>query len=239
MRAGPAVLAAAAILAGVAHGEGEEGGPKEKGAAPSSDPGHVSHHGLVLSGGGKARPVSMTSDRKEEVREIKPHDLITVRIKDGYAFVKSAKLTTDNKYDTKFSINKMFNITPGAGGSNVVARPTAGDKPAIDITSERKGDDSGSTGSKQSLDVILTAHVVEVYPNHTFSFEATQVTEQDENKMSITLFGIARVQDLSADNLLAGERVDSKQISVKNDGPVARMGKRGWFVKLLDLLWPF
>ena len=176
---------------------------------------------------------------KEEVREIHPHDLVTVRIKDGYSFVNSAKLTTDDKDDTKFSINKFFNITTGGSGSTLVARPTAADKPAIDITSERKHDGSGSGATKQSIEVILTGHVVEVFPNHTFSFEAVRVIEQDENRMSITVFGIARVQDLTADNLLTGERLDSKQISVKNEGPVARMAKRGWLVKILDVLWPF
>ncbi len=186
-----------------------------------------------------AKAASLTSDKKDEIREIHPHDLVTVRIKDGYSFVKSAKLTTDDKDDTKFTVNKFFNITNGGGGSTTVARPTATDKPSIDLSSERKHDGSGSTGTKENLDVILTGHVVEVYPNHTFSFEATRVMEQDENRMTITVFGIARAQDLTPDNLLAGERLDGKQISVKNDGPVSRMAKRGWLVKILDLLWPF
>ena len=57
--------------------------------------------------------------------------------------------------------------------------------------------------------------------------------------MTMTVFGIGRVQDLSPENVLAGERLDSKKISVKNDGPVARMAQRGWLVKILDFLWPF
>ncbi len=199
--------------------------------------------GLVFYGGrgGKDKPAapSLTADRKEELREIKPHDLITLRVRDGYSFVKSAKLSTDIKDDTKFSINKFFNITNGGSGSTLVARPTAESKPSIDLTSERKHEGAGNTTNKQNVEVILTGHVVDVYPNHTFSFEATQSTEQDENRMTITVMGIARVQDLSADNLLAGERVDSKRISVTNDGPVARMAKRGWLVKILDAVWPF
>ena len=213
---------AALLLSGAALAEGEGDG-----------------HGLVYYGRQGAKASSLTSDRKPEVREVHVHDLVTVRIKDGYSFVNSAKLTTDNKDDTKFTINKMFNITGGEGGHDLVARPTATDKPSIDLTSERKHDSKGDTSARQSLDVILTGHVVEVFPNSTFSFEAVRVTEQDENKMTITVFGIARAQDLSPDNLLSGERLDSKQISVVNEGPVARTAKRGWLVKILDFLWPF
>ena len=233
------------LLATFAHAGPQDAAPAEQAPAKASaapeeaEADHVEHHGLVLSGAGKAQAVSMTSDRKPEVREIKPHDLVTLQINDAYSFVKSANLTTDNKYDTKFTVNKFFNITSGADGSSQVARPTASSKPSIDLTSERKGDDKGTTGANQKIQVRLSGHVVEVYPNHTFSFEATQETEQDENRMTMTVFGIARVQDISPDNVLSGERLDSKKISVTNDGPVARMAKRGWFVKLLDIFWPF
>ena len=195
--------------------------------------------GLLFYGEEDARASSTTSDKGEVLRQIQPHDLVTVRIKDVYSFLNNTQLTTDNKYDTNFAINKFFNITEGAGGSNQVARPTALDKPEIDIKSERKSDNNGKTGTKQAIEAVITGHVVEVYPNHTFSFEATQTTENGENKMAMTLFGVVRVQDISPDNVVLGERLDSKNFSVKSDGPVARMAKRGWFTKILDLLWPF
>ena len=162
-----------------------------------------------------------------------------MRIRDVFSFLNNTQLTTDNKYDVNFAVNKFFNITEGAGGSGQVARPTALDKPEIDIKSERKSDNTGKVGTKQTVEAVITGHVVEVYPNHTFSFEATTSTEKDENKMSMTLFGVARVQDISADNVVLGERLDNKQFSVKSEGSTARMANRGWFVKLLDFVWPF
>ena len=195
--------------------------------------------GVLFYGQEDAKAASATTDKGEVLRDVHPHDLVTVRIKDVFSFMNNTQLTTDNKYDTNFAINKFFNITEGAGGSGQVARPTAGDKPSIDVTSELKGDKSGKVVGKQTMEAVITGHVVEVYPNHTFSFEATTSTEKDENKMSMTLFGVARVQDISEANVVLGERLDNKQFSVKSEGSTARMAERGWFVKILDFLWPF
>ena len=195
--------------------------------------------GVLFYGEQDAKASSQTADKGEVVRDVHPHDLVTVRIRDVFSFLNNTQLTTDNKYDTNFAINKFFNITEGAGGSGQVARPTAGDKPSIDVTSELKGDKSGKVVGKQTMEAVITGHVVEVYPNHTFSFEATTTTEKDENKMSMTLFGVARVQDISEANVVLGERLDNKQFSVKSEGSTARMAERGWFVRLLDFVWPF
>ena len=234
MRTRTRMMAAGMALAFCGGIRGEEARPAEAPAAeaPAGD-------GLVFYNEDDAKTSSLTSEKPEAKRDIKPHDLVTVKIKDVYSFLSNTKLNQDNKYDTKFSVNKFFNITEGGGGSGQVLRPTAGDKPEIDVSSERKLDNTGGTTQKQAIEAMITGHVVEVYPNHTFSFEATQTVEQDENRMTMTLFGIARVEDISPANVVLGERLDGKQFSVKNDGPVARMGKRGWFVRLFDALWPF
>ena len=193
--------------------------------------------GVLFYGEKGAKASSLTAEKAP--KDVQPHDLVTVRIKDVHSFLNNTKLLANNKYDTSFEINKFFNLTTGAGGSTTVARPTAGDKPAIDISSERKLDNVGSVNNRQVVEAVITGRVVEVYPNRTFSFEATQVTELDETKTTMTLFGVARVQDLSPDNVVMGERLDGKQFSIKTEGPASRMSKRGWFVKLLDAVWPF
>ena len=226
------LLSGACLAAALASGEE----PKEKeGKAEAGQQGR----GVAFYGEQDARASSLTAERKEEMKEVQPHDLITVKIKDVASFMSNAKLSTDNKNDTKFSVNKFFNITNGAEGSNQVLRPTAKDKPAIDLSSERKQDNTGATSQKQAIEAMITGHVVQVYPNHTFSFEAVQVTESDENKMTMTLFGIARVQDIGTDNILPGERLDGKQFSMKTEGPVSKQAKRGWASKIVDALWPF
>ena len=235
------ILGASLAFAAITHGDEprEAAAGKMEGAAKTEATGRGGRGVIFIGGEDDARTSSVTAERKEELKAVHPHDLVTVRIKDVYSFLNTTKLSTDNKNDTKFSVNKFFNITGGADGSTNVLRPTAGDKPSIDLSSELKRDQTGSGAQKQAIEAIITGHVVEVYPNHTFSFEATQVTENDENKMTMTLFGIARVQDLGADNVLAGERLDGKQFSVKTDGPVARQAKRGWAGKIVDALWPF
>ena len=125
-------------LAFAALASGEE--PKEGG------------RGVLFYGEGDAKASSMTAERKEELKAVQPHDLVTVRIKDVSSFMKNTKLSTDNKHDTKFSVNKFFNITTGSEGSNQVLRPTAGDKPAIDLSSELKRDQTGATSQKQAIE---------------------------------------------------------------------------------------
>lgn len=195
--------------------------------------------GVLFYGKADAKASSATADKKDPPPRVKPHDLVTVRIKDIYSFRRSSQLSTDVKNDTKFNINKFFNITEGKDGRSKVLRPTALDKPAIELSSQQKQDNKGTGAQGQAIEAMVTAHVVQVYPNGTFSLESVQVTENDEEKLTMTLFGIARVDDLSADNVLAGERLDGKCFSVKTEGPVSRTGKRGWAKKILDAVWPF
>lgn len=210
--------------------------PAEEAAKDGKDGGKA---GLVFYGEEDAKASSMTSDKPEAPKAIQPHDLVTVKIKDVYSFLNNTKLNTSSKSETELAINSFFKIGEGGEGRTKVLMPTALDKPKIDVSGERKLDNTGSTAQKQAIEAMITGHVLEVYPNHTFSFEATQSVEQDENTMTMTLFGIARVEDISPDNVVLGERLDSKQFSVKNDGPTARMGKRGWLTKIVDVVWPF
>jgi flagellar L-ring protein precursor FlgH len=229
------LLLAGPLPAGEAAKDKEDGG-KDGGKDGEKDGGK---DGLVFYGEADAKASSMTSDKPETPKAIRPHDLVTVKIKDVYSFLNNTTLNTSSKSETELAIDSFFKITSGKGGRGWDLTPSASDKPKIEVSGERKQDNTGRTAQKQAIEAMITGHVLEVYPNHTFSFEATQAVEQDENTMTMTLFGIARVEDISPDNVVLGERLDSKQFSVKNDGPVARMGKRGWLTKILDLVWPF
>ena len=208
-------------------------------AALAEEPVPVQGDGLVFYGEEDAKASSLTSEKPEPPRDLKPHDLVTVKIKDVYSFLNNTKLNTSTKSETDLAINSFFRISSGKDRKSSDLTPSAADKPSIELESERKQDNSGATAQKQAIEAMITGHVLEVFPNHTFSFEATQMIEQDENVMTMTLFGIARIEDVSPQNLVLGERLDSKQFSVKNDGPVARMGKRSWLGKILDVVWPF
>lgn len=195
--------------------------------------------GLLFYGEQDAKGSSLTSEKAPTIKHVQPHDLVTIRIKDVYSFLNNTKLNTSTKSENEFAIDSFFRISAGKDGRTLDLTPSALDKPKIDVNSERKLDNAGSTGQKQAVEAIITGHVVEVYPNNTFSFEATQMVEQDDNKMTMTLFGIVRFDDVGPDNVVLGERIDQKQFSVKNEGPVARMGKQGWLAKILDVVWPF
>ena len=209
------------------------------GPLPAGEDAKGGEDGLVFYGEADARASSMTSDKPEAPKAIQPHDLVTVKIKDVYSFLNNTKLTARSKSENEFAIDSFFRISNGKDRRTMDLTPSAADKPKIDVSGERKLDNTGSTAQKQAIEAMITGHVVEVYPNHTFSFEATQSVEQDENTMTMTLFGIARVEDVGADNVVPGERLDSKQFSVKNDGPTARMARRGWLTRILDVVWPF
>jgi len=58
-------------------------------------------------------------------------------------------------------------------------------------------------------------------------------------RMTMVLTGLARSQDIDADNTVASTRLADARIHYKTDGNVSNWSKPGWFWKIFQVINPF
>ncbi len=76
-------------------------------------------------------------------------------------------------------------------------------------------------------------------PNGVLVLEARARIEHDDELSTITLTGICRKEDVTADNTVLSTQIANKHTVVENSGALRATSTRGWIPKLLDLLRPF
>ena len=65
-----------------------------------------------------------------------------------------------------------------------------------------------------------------------------EVRVNHENQI-ITLTGMVRPRDISADNVIMSTYIADARISYSGSGIVNDKQRPGWLVRLLDNIWPF
>ncbi|HUW34844.1 MAG TPA: flagellar basal body L-ring protein FlgH [Planctomycetota bacterium] len=158
-------------------------------------------------------------------------DLLTVLIDERAAVSKEANRSLSKENSTDFGVD-AFSLF-GLKNNN------SSNMPALKWDSKK--DFAGETEFK-STDTFtkrLTVTVKEVLPNGNLLIEGRRniTTSGDETTMTIT--GIVRPEDISANNSVPSELVADAKITYDGDGPSEQNTRRGWFTKLLDIIWPF
>ena len=69
--------------------------------------------------------------------------------------------------------------------------------------------------------------------------EARAQVQHDDEVSVITLTGICRKEDVTADNTVLSTQIADKYVSVENEGALREASTRGWIIKLIDLVKPF
>ena len=176
---------------------------------------------------GKNPPGNMFADTKAR----KAGDLLTVQIDERAEVSKNSDRT----------LNKENNVDLGVDAFSIFGakNDTASNLPAVkwDATKDFKGE--AEYKSSDTLTKRLTVTVKEVLPNANLLIEGRRqiTTSGDETTMTIT--GIVRPEDIRADNSVPSELVADAKISYSGSGPADQTTSKGWFAKILDVIWPF
>jgi flagellar L-ring protein precursor FlgH len=101
--------------------------------------------------------------------------------------------------------------------------------------SEHKGD--GRTTRQGRISGVVTAKIVEVFPNGNLRIEAQKsIIINGERQMTI-LTGVIRPEDLSTSNAVSSDLIADAQITFKGKGVLANAERPGIFARIFD--WIF
>ena len=85
----------------------------------------------------------------------------------------------------------------------------------------------------------IQARVIDVKPNGNLVLEARKRITVDEEDQIATLSGVCRSKDVTAQNSVLSTQVADLEISVSHTGAARDASRRGWAMRLFDLLRPF
>jgi flagellar L-ring protein precursor FlgH len=171
------------------------------------------------------RLTSWTSDR----REYAVGDIITVLVSD----VTLATATkSQNGSDQQTRKNDMGFEPPKIGESSL---PTidASMSTNKNASSKQSGDAKRNVSFQGDISVRVTA----VDKSGQLQIKGTKVVDVDKNKQTLNFSGWVRPEDISAQNLVASERVADASLTYSLSGNLGKT--RGGIVgRLLNVFWP-
>lgn len=161
---------------------------------------------------------SMYADRKA----VKEGDILTVLIYES--------TTASSRADTKTNKSDSASTKPGVG-------PLLSMLPEWSLSGKTSSQASGATTRSGSLVGKISVVVKEVLPNGSLRVEGSRIVGVNGEKEKITLTGIVRPEDISADNTLPSTAVAQAEIHYEGKGPVGSKQREGLLTKLLKWLF--
>lgn len=173
-------------------------------------------------------------------RKFALHDLVTIVVRESSNASSEGKLETTKDLSVEGEIKDFPNLNLKdllqlrlKGGALHDPNPKLG----ISYTNEYKGD--GNYERKDEVVFRITARVIDVKPNGTLALEARKFIENDDEKLTITLTGFCRPEDVAADNTVLSTQMFDLRVSKQHQGEVRNAQKKGLLTKVLDFVFNF
>jgi flagellar L-ring protein precursor FlgH len=162
-------------------------------------------------------------------------DVVTIRIVESSKASNKASTDTDRKSSLSAGLDRFFGGENSYNTTDPFFNPFGG----ISSSFDRSFEGSGSTQRSGDLDAYLTARVVDVLPNGNLVLLGNREIGVNNEKQLITLSGIVRPKDISSNNQIQSIHISDAKISYSGRGAVNDPQRPGWFVRTLDVIWPF
>ncbi|NQU75122.1 MAG: flagellar basal body L-ring protein FlgH, partial [Planctomycetes bacterium] len=107
-------------------------------------------------------------------------------------------------------------------------------KPAIKAEAKRTFDGSGTASGTHTLAARITGMIIDVKPNGNLTIEASKNITTEEETYTLTMTGICRSEDVTADNSIISSQIAELEIHKESTGAIKDATKRGAFHRLLD-----
>jgi flagellar L-ring protein precursor FlgH len=173
-----------------------------------------------------------------EPRTVKKHDLVEIIVREEASF--SAQGTTDLKKQTDLDakINQFIKMNELLRGRLEGGAPQV-NVAEISADAERTFKGEGSVDRSDTTTLRLAAEVIDVKPNDTLVLQAKKLVVNDEEEMEVSLSGVCRAADISADNSVLSTQLADVEVRTKHKGAVRDTTKRGLIPKIVDTINPF
>ena len=148
-------------------------------------------------------------------------DIITIIISES----SSAKRTGDTKNEKSANLN----MPDGTGKLDFI--------PAFGASYNDQFKAGGSISNTSLVSARISVQVIEVKPNGYLVVSGKQSIKQGADEQRITITGMVRPDDVTADNTVLSTYVSDAQIKIDGKGPLAGKQRQGLLSSLFNFLF--
>jgi flagellar L-ring protein FlgH len=180
--------------------------------------------------------VSLIAIPRTPPRKFRPHDLITIIVKQNKKRESEAKLDTEKKWDINGKLSEWFRFYPE---HHLGSDKLSNGQPSFKFQFDNKYENDGQNDREDKFETRIQARVIDVKPNGNLVIEARQHETHDEEIIEITVTGICRSEDVTPANTILSTQIAELTLVEQNRGAVRDATQRGWIPRLLDWAKPF
>ena len=158
-------------------------------------------------------------------------DIVTVKI--------SESTVISGKENSKADSSNGHSISLDTSSFLSKVKDISGYLPNISANTSHNFDGQGEYGSNRNINLELTAVVTEILANGNLIIEGNRDVNINGEKYNIKLSGIVRPIDINIDNEIQSTAIANANITLEGKGFLTRAGKRGWWNRIREVVWPF
>lgn len=159
-------------------------------------------------------------------------DIVTVIINEATQITGKEDNSADSKnsHSVKVDTSKLLTTTLG---------DTSGYLPNFSADTSHSFSGKGAYESNRNISLSLTAVVTEILANGNLIVEGNRDVNINDEKYNIKVSGIVRPIDINIDNVVQSSSIANANIILEGKGFLTRAGKRGWWNRVREAVWPF
>lgn len=165
-------------------------------------------------------------------------DVVIVNIVETSSASNSSQNSTQKTTTNNSSVTAMMGLPLNFGSNNFLGSGS-GFQPSIGTSTNNSHSGQGSTVKSDKITATIAARIVDIMPSGNLVIEGNREIIIDQEKQTITLKGIVRQKDIDATNVVASTAIADAQITYSGAGTTSSATKKGWFSRVLDIIWPF
>ncbi len=162
-------------------------------------------------------------------------DIVTIRIVESSKATNKATTNTDRNSSLTAGVDSFFGAEKRFPADQPFFNPFG--RISGSIGSDFEG--SGTTQRSGDLTAYMTAQIIDMLPNGNLIIEGNREVRVNHENQLITLTGMIRPRDISANNVVQSTYIADARISYSGKGVVNDRQKPGWLTRVLDTVWPF
>ena len=170
---------------------------------------------------------------KPRPKPIRVQDLITITVDDKNEVFVDQRFNRSRIGQIKAELKEFIRLKDGR------LENAAANSPTVDANLQSRLNSQGQIQASEGLKSIVTAKVVDIYPNGNLVLEAKKHVQVNRDNWEYRLTGIIRPEKISRDFTALSEDLADLKITKRQNGKVHHSTKRPWGVVLYDWLSPF
>lgn len=148
-------------------------------------------------------------------------DIITIVISESSSASRTGNASNSKSASTSLDagVGLLTFINPVSGGSSDSFKA------------------QGSVANSNRVTGRITVKVTEVMPNGLLVISGTQSIKQLSDEQKITITGIVRPEDVTADNTVLSSNVADAQLKIEGKGPLASKQRQGILTQIFNFIF--